>query len=86
MVAGMECKDSRVDAWAFRGAGESRTAADGVGSVVDAGFANRTTLEILIGVKLAMAHDVDETDDDEPLLLFRSPGSTAGNSGLTRSR
>jgi len=34
--------------------------------VADAGFANRTSIEILVRVKLATAHDVDETDEDVP--------------------
>jgi hypothetical protein len=75
--------------------------------VQDAGFASRTSLEILLRVKLRTAYDVDETEDDvapekrcgnleetwnfdyssayevkqvsnqQPLLLFRSPGSIA---------
>jgi hypothetical protein len=79
--------------------------------VADAGFANPVSLEILIRVKLATAHDVDETEDDvppqkrcedleetwnfdyssayevkqvsneQPLLLFRPPGSIAGSPG-----
>ena len=32
--------------------------------VAQAGFANRTSLDILVRVKLATAHDVDETDED----------------------
>ncbi len=31
-----------------------------------AGFANRTSLQIIVRVKLATAHDVDETDEDVP--------------------
>jgi len=80
--------------------------------VEDAGFANRASVEILVRVKLATAHDVDETEDDvppekrcgdleeawnfdyssayeakqvsnqQPLLLFRSPGSVVESSGL----
>jgi hypothetical protein len=80
--------------------------------VEDAGFANPASVEILVRVKLATAHDVDETEDDvppekrcgdleetwnfdyssayevkqvsnqQPLLLFRSPGSIAESSGL----
>src|SRR5215469_16815719 len=34
--------------------------------VEDVGFASRTSLEILVRVKLATAHDVDETVDDVP--------------------
>lgn len=34
--------------------------------VAQAGFANRISLEILVRVKLATAHDVDETDEDVP--------------------
>jgi hypothetical protein len=79
--------------------------------VQDAGFANRTSLEILLRVKLATAYDADETEEDvppekrcgnleetwsfdyssayevkqvsnqQPLLLFRSPGSIVGPSG-----
>ena len=79
--------------------------------VQDAGFASRTSLEILLRVTLATAHDVDETEDDvppekrcgdleeawnfdyssayeakqvsnqQPLLLFRSPGSIVETSG-----
>ena len=71
----------------------------------DAGFGNSNSFEILLRVKLATAHEVDETEDDvpqekrcgdleetwdfdyssayevkrvsnqQPLLLFRSPGS-----------
>ena len=78
----------------------------------DAGFANSTSLEILVRVKLATAYDLDETEDDvppekrcgdleetwnfdyssayevkqvsnqQPLLLFRSPGSIVESSGL----
>ncbi len=34
--------------------------------VEDAGFASRTSLQILLRVKLATAYDVDETEDDVP--------------------
>jgi hypothetical protein len=35
--------------------------------VEDAGFADRASVEILVRVKLATAHDADETKDDVPL-------------------
>jgi hypothetical protein len=83
--------------------------------VEDAGFANSTSVEILLRVKLATAHDVDETEDDvptkkrcgnleetwnfdyssayevkqvsnqQPLMLFRSPGSIVRTQGLSGS-
>jgi len=81
--------------------------------VKDAGFSSSTSLEILLRVQLATAHDVDETEDDvppekrcgnleetwnfdyssayevkqvsnqQPLMLFRSPGSIVETSGLS---
>jgi hypothetical protein len=81
--------------------------------VEDAGFANSTSLEILLRVKLATALEEDETEDDvpqekrcgnleetwnfdyssayeakrvsnqQPLTLFRSPGSIVNTSGLS---
>ena len=82
-------------------------------SVENAGFANRTTIEVLVRVKLATTYEEDETEADvapekrcgnleetwdfdyssayevkrasneQPLLLFQSPGSIVVSSGLS---